>query len=665
MKQYPVYLEKFPKIANINEPVGMAHDNHVTDNLFVNSQKEIPLYEGDEKLANEDENNLMVNEFEDFLDEEKGNYAIKKDAEILNTHPGLGEISLDDIGVSEDVIKKVNELLGRDIVRLFPRNGAENVNSAKAEFMWTKSDIYDKYRIIIADDPEMKNIVEDEIVSYNYYSTNRLEPGIKTYYWTVTGIDISKENFEDLPSVGKPYKLMTSKYENSDKIILEETIKKANDLLGTLSEGDEAGQCAEGTISDFKSVIERAETVNKEKLASQSEVDIMAEELSLAITKVTASRKAGYLSIEDYLNNQEGWFAGDKVYEEGIMHVEGVEYGYYEASELPGYQLLKFKMKADFTGEWTGFGLRQQTPGMAYSNGGVGYMIIIKENNIEFQRYNNGGGMIKNIENNCIKPGEWHEYEVGAIDVLGGIRVILRVDGKSILNELDTDGVITEPGHFQVYNRLSSAEHYSNYFELAVSDDEITEFDNSILTGKLSPEEPELVDGFDKLFPAGSEPEIINGIVRRGENSVSFKAESGAEYGTLSCGGIEGNEVFNMRIKFNISEGWQGIGMRADECEGLPWTIENYLFIVKKDVVELQRVSGEGITFLALYPNEYIKDGEFTELTFGAYPTDKGMRIMVYSGENKIIDYTDVYSKHASLRVNFYDRNGKGMEFER
>ena len=43
----------------------------------------------------------------------------------------------------------------------------------------------------------------------------------------------------------------------------------------------------------------------------------------------------------------------------------------------------------------------------------------------------------------------------------------------------------------------------------------------------------------------------------------------------------------------------------------------------------------------------------------------RGMRVMLYADGNKIIDYTDPYSKFKSTRVNFYDLNKSGMEFQK
>ena len=508
-EQYPIYLERFPKIANIYEPVVQAHDNCVKDNLFVNSPKEIPVYEGDDpELANEDINNFMTDEFADFNNPEMGDYTIKEGAEILKTHPELVNIKMDNIGVSDEMLDKALDLLDTDIIRTLPRNGAENVNAAKVEFKWIKSYVYDKYRIKIATDSEMKNVVVDEIVSYNYYVTNALNSNVETYYWTVEGVDISSDNLENKPALGKPYKFVTSKYENTDKILLAEEIKKAEEFYRTLSEGSADGQCKPGTLAGFKNSIDLAKEVYASKYASQTEIDTIMEDLLNASARMNSQRNVGYLSVKEFLDDQEHWgFSGgvSEFDEKGNLKIDGSEYGYYAGKELAGYQMLKLRMYADFaSGDWTGFGLRQQAPGMAYSVGGVGYMLIIKEKKIEFQRYNSGGGMLKEIDNNCIRPKTWHEIEVGAIDVEGGIRVILRVDGETILNELDTEGVINKQGYFQVYNRLASG--YSGNVTIAPSEEEIGTFDKSIITGNLSPVTPKLVDGYDTLF---ANPEYI------------------------------------------------------------------------------------------------------------------------------------------------------------
>lgn len=667
--QYPIYLERFPKIANIYEPVVQAHDNCVKDNLFVNSPKEIPLYEGDDpELANEDINNFMADEFADFNNPEKGDYTIKEGSEILKTHPELGNVKMDNIGVSDEMLEKVLDVLDNDIIRTLPRNGAENVNAAKVEFKWTKSYIYDKYRIKVATDSEMKNVVIDEIVSYNYFVTNQLNSNVETYYWTVEGVDISSDNLENKPALGKPYKFITSKYENTDKILLKEEIAKAEAFIATLSEGDKDGQCKPGTLEGFRNSIDLAKEVYNSKYASQAEVDNIMEDLLAATERMNSQRNVGYLSVKEFLDDQEHWGFSGGVSEfnaDGHLKIDGSEYGYYAGKELAGYQMLKLRMYADFVnGDWIGFGLRQQAPGMAYAVGGVGYMLIIKEKKIEFQRYNSGGGMLKEIDNNCIKPNTWHEIEVGAIDVDRGIRVILRVDGETILNELDTEGVINKQGYFQVYNRLSTG--YSGNVTIAPSKEEIGAFDKSIITGKLSPVTPQLVDGYDTLFANTENIKTFNADYENTNGIIRVKATDSENGGTLSSvAPLKGNEVFKASVKFDLSDDWQGIGLRANGYEDNGWNLDNYIFVVKKDFVELQRFTEAGSTYLGIMPNKFIKSGEFTELTFGAYPTEAGMRIMIYANGNKVFDYTDVYSKFDSLNVNFYDRNSNGIEIKK
>lgn len=671
MEKYPVYLEKFPSMKYMYAPLNpenKSHNNVTRDNLFVNSGNDTKYDLGELPMHNVSENNAELDSFNDFVDPDNGIYDIKEGSDILNDLPGLKDIKTEEMGCSKDMLERAEALVNNDIIKTMPRNGAESVNAAKVEFSWTKSGVYDKYRIRIATDSKMENVVIDEVVPYNYYSTTELNANSTTYYWNVEGVDVSQYKHENKQSYGAAYKFKTSKYENTDKILLNNALNEAKEFIVSVTEGDKGGQCAPGAKAEFQKVIDKGDEMMASKYSSQAEVDAMTKELSDAKKKLVASRKVMYLPIDEYLSNPTGWdYSGNTTtFNNGIMHLQDSEYGMYMGKNLEGYQLLKFKMKADFENDWTGIGLREQASGLTYAVGGCGYMLIIKRDNIEFQRYNNGGGLLKTIPNNCIKPNQWHEIEVGALDEENGIRVILRVDGQTILNELDTDGVITKDGYFKVFNRMSNGQRTDVSVELAPSDEEIGEVDQSVITGRLTAVTPEIKDAYTTLFEDDTALKTYNASYERTGDGIKFISDKDAQYGgTLaSYGKTVGNEVFNASIKFNISDGWQGIGLRADDYEGIPWNLNNYMFIVKKDTVELQRFSQTGGTYLAIEKNEYIKDGVFTDLTFGAYPTDEGMRIIIYAGDNKVIDYTDPYSKHQSICVNFYDRFGNGMEIK-
>ncbi len=667
MADYPVYLETFPEMAEMYpEDVSLwsPHNNVTTHNLFVNAPNDTKARLGELPRYNVSENNVEVESFDDFVDPENGIYDIKEDAEILKEHPGLGEIKTSEMGCSEDMIKKAEALVNNDIIKTFPRNGAVNVNAAKVEFSWTKNGVYDKYRIKIAKDPDMTDIVIDEEVPYNYYSTADLDADVSQYYWNVEGVDLSQYKKENKKSYGDVYTFTTSKFENTDKLLLNNAVLEAEAFDKEVLVGDLGGQCSQEAKTEYQNAIIAAKNIASSKYSSQEDVDAAVKSLTEAKRVLMSKRNVMYISIEEYLKDGSGWaYDGEQTtVTDSALHLEGSEYTYYEAKYLEGYQLLKFKMKADFAGEWTGFGLRELSPGLTYAVGGHGYMLIVKEDKIEFQRYNNGGGMIKEIPNNgIIKNNEWHEYEVGALDTIDGIRIILRVDGQTVLNEVDTSGVISKNGHFKIFNRMWQRTDVN--VDLAPSDEELGEVDQSIISGKLSAVTPE-IKGYDELFGDDNAIKVKDAEYKKSEDGIEFKSVAGAQYGgTLSSYGTsKGNRIFKTNIKFNFGDSWQGIGLRADSYDGIPWKLSNYMIVVKKDVIELQRFAAFGGTYLAIVKNEFIKDGEFTELTYGAYPTDKGMRILVYAGDNKIIDYTDPYSKHQEICVNFYDRNGMGME---
>lgn len=671
MEKYPAYLEKFPSMAYMYEPFNPTYKNHnnvVEDNLFVNSGNDSKDDLGELPLYNVSQNNVELESYDGFVDPENGIYDIKDGEEILEDHPGLGEIKTAEMGCTKEMLEYAENLIDKDIIKTYPKNGANGVNAAKVEFSWTKSGIYDKYRIRVARDAAMTDIVIDEVVAYNYYKTTELSADNTTYYWNVEGVDVSQYRKDNKASYGAAYKFSTSKYENTDKLILNNLIAEAKTYADGVNIGSNGGECTAGGKDEFLKAIEGAELISNSKYASQEEVDNAVKALETAKKKFVASRKIEYISIEEYLNNPEGWdYSGSTTtFENGTMHLQDSEYGMYTAKALAGYQMLKFKFKADFDVDWTGFGLREQASGLAYSVGGCGYMLIVKPDIIEFQRYNNGGGMIKVIPNNCIKKNEWCEVEVGALDEEEGIRVILRVNGQTILNELDTEGVITQDGYFKVYNRMSSTGRTDVSADIAPTEEEIKQIDQSIISGKLTAVEPVMADGYETLFKDESAIKTYNASYEKTVDCIKFKGNADSEFGgTLSSyGTVKGNEVFKAKIKFNYGDSWQGIGMRAEESENFGWNINNYIFLVNKNSIDLQRFTEAGQTHLVIADNDYIKDGEFNDMIFGAYPVDEGMRIIVYANGHKIIDYIDPYSKQQSYCVNFYDRMDRGMEIK-
>ncbi|WP_166844776.1 Ig-like domain-containing protein [Isoptericola sp. BMS4] len=125
-----------------------------------------------------------------------------------------------------------------------------------------------------------------------------------------------------------------------------------------------------------------------------------------------------------------------------------------------GDELLRFDTTVgDFDGGWFGFSVRSKTAGQpVWTNSSSGYLVVIKEDVIEMQRWAPDVFMIDVFPNDVIEPGSTHEVTFGAVDVDGGTRVVLRVDGEPVWSHLDTSGKLTTDGYLHVYRQGPAGE---------------------------------------------------------------------------------------------------------------------------------------------------------------------------------------------------------------
>ncbi|WP_036963627.1 Ig-like domain-containing protein [Promicromonospora kroppenstedtii] len=127
-----------------------------------------------------------------------------------------------------------------------------------------------------------------------------------------------------------------------------------------------------------------------------------------------------------------------------------------------GDELLRFDTSfGDFNGGWFGFSVRSRTAGLpVWTNSNSGYLVVIKEDVIEMQRWKPDVFMIDVFPNTVIEPGSTHEVTFGTVAVEGGVRVVLRVDGEPVWSYLDDtpDNPLAAPGYFTVYRQGPAGE---------------------------------------------------------------------------------------------------------------------------------------------------------------------------------------------------------------
>ncbi len=119
-----------------------------------------------------------------------------------------------------------------------------------------------------------------------------------------------------------------------------------------------------------------------------------------------------------------------------------------------------------------------------------------------------------------------------------------------------------------------------------------------------------------------------------------------AKFETSSWGGYNGDLVkaynnVKMKAAFDITDiGYTSIGVRAVSTEIEPWLTKEYIFLVKKNVIELQKFNGSKRFFFDV-PNTYIKSGVQYDIEFGATSEGDNVRVILKVNGEEVFNYLD------------------------
>lgn len=644
----PIYYEKFPDMKNIDVNFTRVHNNQITYNYMVNSygsavtDTDNTEYWGDNPARqNKSEGNVVEFDYSAFVDPENGNYEIKPDAEILTEIPELKLINMEDIGLEKDISKDVEN---DKFIKIYPKNGEKNVSSSEFYVKWQPAEHHTLYHVVIAEDAELKNVVFETETARNYAFFDGLLSGNKTYYWNVTAENmIITSGKSEKAAYGAVYSFQTPNRERLNQIVLTETLQNAEALFKTLSPGTAPGQCEQKYIDEFDVIISAAKELNKEKFGDQSTIDAITEKLKNATLSMPQHIRKGYAQLEDWFSSDKEWqFVGSDEcgVKDNILHLATSSHAITN-SLMKTYQIYKFKAKAENLNNMFVIALKIQGPGNPWT--GYGYSLYLKKNLFELQRYNSGGGIIETKENTgVLKPGEWADIEVGALDVTGGVQIYMKVNDEEIFNYFDDTGMITKDGYLQF-----STYGAGDTLDIALSDN-LGEFDDSIVIGSEGEyKEPEL---FDKSKLTAENIVSDNGKVTSTAEGIALSG------GTFSLNTeLAGNEIFDFSAKFDLSSGSQGLGIRGKDENS------EYRVIFDSEKIELRRISKDGTQPLAIFDNKYVKSGEFADIRILTCDSKDGTRVVLYVNSEKVFDCTDWYNKIKIGGLRFYDSNMKGM----
>lgn len=442
-----LYFKKYPNLPEIIElmaqgtPAELSKFSEFYNNLDVNAPANI-IGTYNREFAKV-KNNVNMQVCDDFVNPEKQDYRIKRSSPTAKRIPGIttDEFDIEEIGLQRDVN------IGQEtssFKQIFPANGQQALPSSEVKFKWENAFGSSKYKLMIATDRDMKNIVyEDDAVPYNITSVKGLKNNT-VYYWKVAAYSHSRELAAEWESESGVYTFSTGIYEPLDKSYYETIVPNAIKASEKAVEGNEVGNYPIGTKNKFNSMVKMADVAANARLGMFSQINF--DKLVTGIGEFYSKKgmvNKGVYDMTDVFNNPEMW-SGDATVENGIVSLKSDPSraeiysmsGTSGLDTLTGSVIYSFDAKIHVTEKFVGLGFKKYIDMLPYQNSNTGYDLIINSEAIELQ-YSNGTAhdILESVPYTF--DDEFHRFDFGFIDIPCGTIVILNIDGKKVIEYRD------------------------------------------------------------------------------------------------------------------------------------------------------------------------------------------------------------------------------------
>lgn len=641
------------------------------------------------------ENNTLITEDmkEQFVDYANNDYRLKSDSELAKSRPNaLTEENFDykDTGVYLSETRDHLPLFDGETSpfrKLYPANGTTGIDAQQAEFVWENAKGADQYVIRIATDPEMKNIVKEQVCHNAYATFDDLEVGDTSYYWTVEAQNYSANYPSSWMSTGVPYLFTTSTYEKLKFETINYNIEQISSKLVNLVEGEVGGGYPFGSKEKLEKALAKAKLYASmsDGQATQAEVNAAEAELTKVYEEVSAGVyseernlhfmfKDGVVKPEEWLSNSGGKFdTADAVTfdeESKTVKINFNGAASFTAPEKVGVgEISRFKMKITWpegNTAWTSVKLRETTL-QHHSYSGNGYMVVIKPEQVEVQRRGTQASILKTVNNSYLKNGEWADVAYGIVNTIAGVRYYFELNGTVIYDEVDTVLPTTEPGYLTFYSSAAGP-------TMEIMDNE--EYKEMKLTNSAPKEDEEKVEEVYEIKDATA---TLSNVISTGnwKNSdglitlrtpedhqyLNVRGDIPIRYAVFNIGSSGKTDIYNMDLVVNPADKYQALTIKNAEPAKNFYSTNCYAAVFKADQIEVQRFSGGINQFIAIIPNNGIyTPGESFNVKFGAPNVKGGTRVVLYINDIALCDVLDPNGLLDDGEVVFYDYAKNDME---
>lgn len=445
-----LYFKRWPALEALSRGINPKKFTEIYENLDVNcgegfvgvQEQKFSMFRDNMSLDNTE--GVDYNDI--FVDPENQDFRLKKDSEIAKAMPNIlneENFDIEKIGMLRDM--EFNETTS-PFRMLLPENGSSKVSPSAAEFAWEHAYGANHYRLVVATDPELKNVVYDEIVRYSCINLDCLEKGT-TYYWTVYAINNSREFASTWQSTGKVHAFATDVSTSIDTYDAENIINKVSDKLDILAEGDTAGDYKVGTKDDVRTYINlmRHLIFKKPPALTQAKLDSTAAFLN-SMLDGEGMVTPGYLDLSTRFDPVH-WIGGAKADGKSVVMAPTVTANTFGGSTTFEYMTgnIIYCFDAEFenspdAGSWMTFGLSQRNDVHQYQATNPGYYICIKHNLVEFQKTDSKGNKVLDTKQIPLSDGKRRQVQMGRVKIGTGNVFFIKIDGENLFTYYDVDG---------------------------------------------------------------------------------------------------------------------------------------------------------------------------------------------------------------------------------
>ena len=699
----PWWLEEFPELEyEIYHAKNIKQGSHnTTINNNISDSKDGSSAAGLATLK-EYNNNVIIDPTKDtsmFVDYDNHDYRLKADHEFAKDFPdALTDKNFDYAmtGVQITDYRKTLPYFNEETSpfrTVHPRDGQTGIHSNEVSLYWEVARGADKYKVTIAKDKEMKDVVASLVCENTFLEKYTLEDNT-TYYWTVEAENISVNSPSKWKTVSGVKSFTTGK-PLANKVLAENAINVMLDDVDKVVEGTTEGTYPAGTKQRMLDAVATAREKLKKEDITQAEVDEIQEELEEVHADVGTSMYIKTVGVDDVLKMP--WY-GLGVISWGTDNPMPVEYdektGILKMTSVVDNQtaitsqnlsdkvVRKYKMRINWNGAntWMIFGekvlynlendpyfQKDQRNAETAGYGWGSYAIVVTggQGHLEFHaRHRKGAQVMDTITNTYIKDGEWFDIEMGAITTLTGDRYIVRLNGKEVYNKALDSHVLGAPGKFYVSLpkkgmtvELQNPEGFteSEVYRMVPASD-------TVEAGK----ELKVFDITDKkdanMWRAGTtEVEVVDGAVRAkpmeqaAKHSLYYNAE----------------QVYNSIVNFDTN--FTGlthtnpyvVSMRAADPNGdfISKGNPNYYFYILPSYMYVFAMGNNASTMIAKVRNNGVyKANERANVQVATVDCDGGTRVVCEINGTRLVDMIDGNSVKEPGYLVFWNEQGKEVE---